>query len=156
MKDFGLKAFSMKQTIPSKLSDLLGYPAPRRGPRKESLAFLTLPCRLSTHDISEQDSQQDEYDFHIDSSIGIFGTIDPASLVLTEQHRAQFRKAMRYFGLGPKLCPIQVMGDHDEKGPILSRVEKVKGPATSDINRIRERLDAKVSGESRGRELDAS
>ena len=137
----------MKLTIPSNMHYTLGVSSWREEPQQETLAVLTLPCKRHTHDISAKDSERNEWDFEIDSSAGLLNVIDLSSLHINDEQKQRFHKAMNFLDLKPKIRRLQVLGDHDKDGPILTREQRNSGPSREDVMATRARLDRRVKGE---------
>jgi hypothetical protein len=146
-KHFGLEVFIMRQTIPSNMHLTLGRYLSREEPQQETFAFLTLPCKHRAQDILAIDAEQSEWDFQVDSSTGLLDVIDLASLVINEEQKRRFHKAMSFLGLKPKIRRMQVLDDHDKDGPILTRDQKNAGVHKEDVEAVQARLDARVKGE---------
>jgi hypothetical protein len=145
--DFGLQVFIMKQTVPSSMSRIIPIANWRDAPQQETLAAIMLPSHRHTTSITEQDSNNNDFAFHIDSSVGMLNSIDLSTLVISDEQKQRFNRAMRFFGLSPKLRILQALDEHDLNGPILTPEQKRTGPTDAEAKDIRDRLDAKVKGD---------
>jgi thioredoxin reductase len=137
----------MKQTVPSRMSAILPHVGWRDRTSQETLAAITLTSKRHTLSIMEQDSNNGEFAFHIDSSVSMLNRIDPSTLVLSGKQRQRFNHAMRFLGLSPKIHILQALDEHDEDGPILTTEQKRTGPTSAEAKGVLDRLDAKVKGD---------
>lgn len=146
LKDFGLQVFVAKQTVPSKLGVICENSGWRERRPQVTLAFLTVPCERTMHYLTESDSLENDYDYHISSAFAFHGMIDLKTLVLSPGQEQCFRRAMAFFGLSPKLHRVQVMHEHDKDGPILTPEQKQRGAGKEETDAIKSRLAAKIKG----------
>lgn len=142
-QNFGLEVFIMRRTIPIKFRKLLQYANSRDKPKAESFAFLVLPRKMTTQGLTEEDAGS-HWNAQVDSSVGILTMIDIPDLMLKNEQKQRFSRAMSFFTLKPKLYQIQMLSEHDEEGPILTDAQKFNGVSAFEMASIRNRLRKKT------------
>lgn len=119
----------------------------RDRPQRETIAYLTLPCKRHVQDIAARDSSdENEFDYIVNNAASISNVIDPATLVISNEQKRRFHKAMKFLDLNPKIYNFQVVDDYDKDGPILTKEQKTNGPSVKEAEGICNRLDEKVKG----------
>ena len=99
-------------------------------------------------DLRERDVVASDYDFEVNSTVGVSGILDPTQLELSNEQQRRFHTAMRFLDLEPKVYAIQVVNDRDNEGAILTSDQKLRTLSANEIDLIRARLKSRAKGKA--------